>query len=78
MKLSYKLDQYRAMIDATLAAHNLKRDDLTEGWQAWRVAGKAGVLDDAYSISRDITDGHIQTALQTLMPRVAFKDKKVY
>ena len=78
MKLQHKRELYRNMIDATLTRHGLTFDDVTEGWMAWRVAGKAGVLDDAYAISRDITDGHIQTVLEALFTRAVFKDKKVY
>jgi hypothetical protein len=78
MRLQYKLEQYETMIDATLAQYNVSRGSITEGWQAWRVAGKAGVLDDAYSIGRDITDGHVQTALEKIFPCAVFKDAKRY
>lgn len=77
-KLSHKLEHYRAMIDATLADYNLTRDDILTGRDAWAVAHKAGVTRDAYDISRDICDAHIQTALAALMPRAVFKDVKRY
>ena len=78
MRLAYKLPQYDAMIDATLTQYGVAKGSIIEGWQAWKVAHKAGVLDDAYSISRDITDGHIQTALEKIFPCAVFKDAKRY
>jgi hypothetical protein len=78
MRLQSKLEQYEQMVAATLAQYGVAKGSITEGWQAWRVAGKAGVLDDAFAISRDITDGHIQTALEKIFPAAVFKDPKRY
>lgn len=78
MKLSAKLSQYTKMAEEFLNNHNLTRNEIREGWQAWSVAARAGITNDAYAISRDITDGHIQTVLQKIFPNAVFKDKKAY
>ena len=77
-KLDYKLPVYTAMIDELLARHDITRDSITEGWQAWKVADMAGVTRDAYEISRDICDAHIQTVLEKILPNAVFKDAKRY
>lgn len=78
MKLASKIENWTAMIDATLARGGFVRSDILTGRDAWTIAHRAGVTEEAYSMGRDITDGHIQTALQKIMPNAVFKDKKVY
>lgn len=48
------------------------------GRDAWTVAHRAGICAEAYAMSRDIHDAHIQTALEKIFPNVVFKDAKRY
>lgn len=56
----------------------LTRNDITAGVDAWAVAHRAGITNEAYAISRDIVDAHIQTALSRIFPNAVFKDAKRY
>lgn len=78
MRLKAYLEDYTAMADSWLAARGFARQDVTTGRDAWAVAHGAGITGHAYALSRDVTDAHIQTALERIMPRAAFKDAKRY
>lgn len=54
------------------------RHTVTTGREAWTIARMAGVTNEAYALSRDITDGHIQTALERVFPNAVFRDAKRY
>ena len=58
-------------------ARHLTLADIDTGINAWAVAHRSGITKEAYQ-DRNITDGHIQTALQRIFPNAVFKDKKVY
>jgi len=47
------------------------------GVDAWTIAHRAGITREAY-VDRDVTDGHIQTALEKIFPNAVFKDRKTY
>lgn len=53
-------------------------DDVKTGVDAWAVAHRVGITNEAYAMSRDIHDAHIQTALEKIFPNAVFKDAKRY
>jgi len=57
--------------------HGITRGGIQHGVDAWAVAGKIGLLREAYE-DRTVLDAHIQTALQRVFPNCAFRDAKVY
>ncbi len=57
--------------------HKLKLVDIKTGRDAWAVAHQTGVTREAYS-DRSVTDGHIQTALESIFPNAVFNDRKAY
>jgi hypothetical protein len=52
--------------------------DVKTGRDAWLVAHRAGLCSEAYAMSRDIHDAHIQTALEEIFPYAVFRDPKRY
>jgi hypothetical protein len=52
--------------------------DVKTGRDAWLVAHRAGLCAEAYAMSRDIHDAHIQTALEKVFPNAVFRDAKRY
>ena len=73
------LSKWRAVVDQWLMNnHGLIANQVTTGRDAWTVAHRTGIALEAYDISRDITDAHIQTALQRIFPNAVFRDKKRY
>lgn len=69
------------MIDAWLAekAPAFTRAAITSGSDAWAVWARA--VNNPLNVYRampDVTDGHIQTALESVFPAVTFKDAKRY
>jgi hypothetical protein len=80
MKLDAQIETYKGMAIAWLEVNTptLTRYSIYAGRDAWTVAHNAGITRHAYAISRDITDGHIQTALERIFPNAAFLDRKVY
>ena len=73
------LSKWRAKADGWLMNHgNLIANQITTGLDAWTVAHNAGITLEAYDMSRDITDAHIQTALERIFPNAVFRDKKRY
>lgn len=72
---------WRARCDAWLAENTSPRATLADvltGRDAWTVGHRAGVVQEAYAMGRDIHDAHIQTALQAIFPNAAFRDAKRY
>ena len=69
--------QWTDLATAWLAPHNLTPAAILTGRDAWTVAARCGINDHAYS-DRTVTDGHIQTALQSVFPNAVFEDRKVY
>ena len=66
-----------AVFLASHAAHSTLADVRT-GADAWTVAHRAGVTREAYAYDRAVTDAHIKTALQRIMPNAVFKDSYRY
>lgn len=60
-----------------LSERKLKLEDVKTGADAWTVASRCGITDEAYK-DREITDAHIQTALARIFPNAKFKDSKRY
>lgn len=73
------VNRWRALVDQWLSnnAIDVSRFDVGTGQTAWALAHNAGIMREAYA-DRKATDGHIQTALETIFPNAKFKDKKVY
>ena len=80
MKLSSYLEGYKAKASAWLSdkGYSSTLSDIKTGIDAWTVAHNCGITSHAYSLSRDVKDAHIQTALENIFPNADFKDKKVY
>lgn len=73
------INRWAGYADAWLAKNlqNFSRNDVTTGREAWSLANRVGITNEAYR-NRDVTDGHIQTVLEKIFPNAVFKDKKVY
>ena len=76
-----KVNEWKGLCSSWLQANtnapHLTCDDITTGRDAWAIAHRSGVTNDAYK-DRTVTDGHIQTALERIFPHAVFKDAKVY
>ena len=77
------VNRWRNMADDWMAA-NIQipwrnvLDRVFTGRDAWTIAHRAGICREAYDMSRDIHDAHIQTALEKIFPNAVFRDKKRY
>ena len=71
------LKTWAAKAEEFLAPYNLTRSSIMTGRDAWAIASRTNITRDAYE-DRNVTDGHIQTALEKIFPNAVFKDKKVY
>lgn len=69
---------YRTMAHDWIKLRGHDLADVTTGIDAWHVAHGAGISRHAYSQSRDVTDAHIKTVLQRIMPNAVFADKYRY
>lgn len=69
---------YRTMAHDWIKLRGHDLADVTTGSDAWRVAHGAGISSHAYNQSRDVTDAHIKTVLQRIMPNAVFADKYRY
>lgn len=80
MKLKSFLAQWTKDADGFCAQHNLTRDDIKTGVDAWAVAHKTGMTKTAYDLPRslNVVDAHIQSVLEVIFPNAVFKDKKRY
>lgn len=67
--------RWTALVRAYLDDKEITRHEVTQGWSAWAIAGKAGILREAYN-DRRVTDAHIQTALEKIFPECEFRDAK--
>ncbi len=65
----------RAELFLSTIGHSCKAVKL--GRDAWTVAHRTGITKEAY-LDHSVTDGHIQTALETIFPNAHFHDKKRY
>lgn len=72
-----QISRWHEMVRQYLVRLGSHAGKVEQGWQAWNIADKVGILREAY-LDRTVTDGHIQTALQKVFPNCTFKDKKVY
>lgn len=72
------IETFKTMADDRLKECLVDRSGILQGPDAWTVAHQAGIVRHAYDIGADVTDGHIQTALERVFPNAVFKDKKVY
>jgi hypothetical protein len=79
MKLARYLDDWSNRAAAWLAANapQLTRESIATGRDAWTVAHRAGLTAEAYE-DRNVTDAHIQTALENIFPNAVFQDRKRY
>ena len=59
-------------------APSLTLQTIETGRDAWTVAHRAGLTREAYDISRDVTDAHIQTVLERVFPNAVFREAKRY
>lgn len=78
MRLQSELPGWTRRVDDDLRLLGLGRGQILHGVDAWRIAHRTRITHDAYDMSRDVTDAHIQTALQRIFPRCVFKDPKRY
>lgn len=53
------------------------RDHVIRGVDAWAIAHRSGITQEAYS-DRTVTDGHIVTALKKIFPNAVFLDTYSY
>lgn len=51
--------------------------DVKTGIEAWNVAHRSGITEEAYA-DRSVVDAHIVTALKQLFPDAVFKDTYSY
>lgn len=51
--------------------------DVYLGAEAWAIAHRAGITEEAYA-DRSVTDAHIVTALKQIFPKAVFQDRYVY
>lgn len=51
--------------------------DVKTGIEAWNVAHRSGITEEAYA-DRSVVDAHIVTALKQLFPSAVFKDTYSY
>lgn len=58
--------------------HGIAMAAITTGRDAWAIAHRCGITAEAYTSSRYVTDGHVQTALEKIFPNAVFLDKKAY
>lgn len=65
-----------------LARHGYTFADVVTGVDAWNVLHNSGAyraIGDEYSSGyAEYSDGHLQTALQSIMPNAVFRDAKRY
>ena len=79
MKLAENIPSWTIQVEHWLKVNaTTTRHDVKTGRDAWIVAHRAGVTHAAYDLSRDVTDGHIQSALERVFPNAVFQDRKVY
>lgn len=73
------VERWGVLVDAWLDQNypHIRRKAVVTGRDAWTIASRAGVTTEAYT-DRDVTDGHIQSALERVFPNAVFLDKKVY
>lgn len=75
--LTHRTAEYTAMAENFLADRRLSPQDVKTGADAWAIAHRAGITQDAYQ-DREITDAHIKTVLQRIFPNAVFRDKYTY
>jgi hypothetical protein len=72
------IKRWEQMASDWLAANtSIGVGDILTGRDAWTVAHRCGITNEAYK-DRSVIDAHIQTALQSIFPNAEFKDKKRY
>jgi hypothetical protein len=72
--------RWTKMADAWLASSPfgaINRDKVLTGVNAWRIAHRSGITEEAYT-DRSVVDAHIVTALKQLFPNAEFKDTYSY
>ena len=78
MKLSEHLPLYVELVTEFMQEFGERPEDILSGRDAWTVAFRAGVTRHAYALSRNVHDGHIQTALERIFVNAKFLEKKRY
>lgn len=71
------VNRWTCMAEDYLSGRDMFREGILTGRDAWEVAHRAGITREAYG-DREVTDGHIQTALERVFPNAIFQDRKVY
>ena len=72
--------RWTGMADEWLARNSfgvLDRNKVLTGVNAWRIAHRSGITEEAYT-DRSVVDAHIVTALKQLFPNAEFKDTYSY
>lgn len=69
--------RWTAEASKTLEAMGFKLEDVTTGNDAWYIAHRSGIANEAYQ-DRTVVDAHIKTALEKIFPNAVFKDKYTY
>jgi hypothetical protein len=72
------VDAWRSKAERWLTVRGFSIAQVITGRDAWAVAHGAGITREAYGMSRDVCDAHIQTALEKIFPAAVFQDKKRY
>lgn len=67
------VSRWTAQVDAWMSENwqGMTRDGVQFARDAWTVAHRSGVTDEAYR-DRSVTDAHIQTALAKIFPNIVF------
>lgn len=80
MKLSTHVQAWTTAAEIWLGEHtqDMTRDDVRTGRDAWEIAHRCGIVNEAYAIGRDVVDAHIVSALRVIFPRAVFADKYRY
>lgn len=74
------INKWRNMCEKWLAGspESATCSSIITGRDAWTVAHRAGIVQEAYAMGQDIHDAHIQTALEKIFPNAVFRDAKRY
>ncbi len=68
------LERWRRYATLLLAERGFVVDDVKTGVDAWNVAHKLGIPEEAYHVDGSINDAHIETALRQIFPQAVFRE----
>ena len=66
--------RWKTKAEAYVSLHDMGLDDLRNAIDAWAVAHKCGITEEAYQ-DRKVHDGHIKTALEKIFPNALFLNR---